>query len=41
MSELQIFAILSGIVMIIILAPNLLLSLKAAIRVRRHHLRGE
>lgn len=41
MSELQIFAILSGIVLIIILVPNLLLALKGAIRVRRHHLRSE
>jgi hypothetical protein len=37
MSELQIFAILSGIVLMIILAPNLWVWLKATIRVRRQH----
>ena len=37
MSELEIFAILSGIVLIIILATNLWLALKTAIRVRRRN----
>ena len=41
MSELQIFAVLSGIVLIIIIAPNLWLVLKTALRVGRRHLRVE
>lgn len=41
MSELQIFAVLSGIVLIIIITPCLWLVLKMAVRVRRRHLRLE
>lgn len=41
MSELEIFAILAGIVLIIILTPNLCGALKTAIRIRRRNLNVE